>query len=99
MRDQDRDWFQQRVQTDTAWHSLNLAEEIQNWGDWLDIEHRKKSRKEGNKFPQSNFRGSLISWLKHSLKNVIKEEDQYLSTSEQGRKGWDLPSDYPIDIM
>jgi len=99
LRDQDRDWFQQRVQTDTAWHSLNLAEEIQNWGDWLEIEHRKKSRKEGNKFPQSNFRGSLISWLKHSLKNVIKEEDQHLSTSEQGRKGWDLPSDYPIDIM
>jgi len=96
---QDREWFQQRIQRDTAWHSLNLAEEIRNWGDWLDIEHRKKSRQEGNKFPQSNFRGSLISWLKHSLKSVIKEEDHYLATSEQGRKGWDLPSDYPIDIM
>lgn len=99
LRHQDREWFQQRVQSDTAWNPLNLMEEIQNWGDWLDIEHRKKSRQERNKFPQSNFKGSLISWLKHSLKSVVKGEDQCLETSEHGRKGWDLPSDYPIDIM
>ena len=102
LRGQDREWFQQRVQGNAGWNSLNLPEELRNWGDWLDIEHRKKSRGEANKFPQSNFRGSLMNWLNRSLNVAIRDNDKGLILAGQqplGRKGWDLPSDYRIDIM
>jgi hypothetical protein len=102
LRGQDREWFKERVQVSSAWESLDLMDEIRNWGDWLDMEHRKKARKENNKFPKSNFKGSLMNWLKLSLRTVSKGENNGPASVDQetrGRKGWDLPSDYRIDIM
>jgi len=102
LQDHDREWYNQRVIENSAWQSLNLMEEIKNWGDWLDIEHRKKCGKKENKFPRSNFKGNLMNWLKQSLKAVKNGEDNGLASVNQknhGRKGWDLPSDYRIDVM
>jgi hypothetical protein len=99
---EDIEWFHQRVIENSSWNNLNLMEEIKNWGDWLNIEHRKKCGKKENKFPQSNFKGSLMNWLKQSLKAVKVEKNKDLASINQeshGRKGWDLPSDYRIDIM
>ena len=102
LQDQDREWFNQRVAENIAWQGLNLMEEIKNWGDWLDIEHRKKCAEKANKFPRSNFKGSLMNWLKQSLKAANNEGSSGpapLNPDNHGRKGWDLPSDYRIDVM
>ena len=99
---EDIEWFRQRVIENSSWQSLNLMEEIKNWGDWLNIEHRKKCGKKENKFPLSNFKGSLMNWLKQSLKVAEKGQTNVAVSNNQetqGRKGWDLPSDYRIDIM
>ena len=83
-------------------NSLDMTYEIKNWGDWLDIEHRKKAGKEENKFPMSNFKGSLMNWLKQSLNSVSKGKNYETASVNQkglGRKGFDLPSDYRVDVM
>jgi len=102
LRDQDQDWFKERVKTSRVYESLDMTYEIKNWGDWLDIEHRKKAGKEENRFPMSNFRGSLMNWLKQSLNTVSKRENYGTTSINQkgrGRKGFDLPSDYRVDVM
>jgi len=99
---QDREWFRLRVETKSDFQPLNLTEEIENWGDWLATEYRKKIGGNSHKFPQSNFKGNLMNWLKQSLNAVMKENNSrppLYGTEPVGRKGWDLPSDYRIDIM
>ena len=102
LRDHDQEWFRERIQENSNFPSIDLMYEIQNWGDWLDLEHRKKIRKDQNRFPRSNFKGSLMNWIQHSLRAAVKGEI-YASRSaiqnKPGRKGFDLPSDYPIDVM
>ena len=62
----------------------------------------KKSGKKENKFSRSNFKGSLMNWLKLSLKianqEVINAPESF-NQETRGRKGWDLPNDYRIDVM
>jgi hypothetical protein len=102
LRDEDRRWFMERVQSSATYKPLDLTYEIKNWGDWLDIEHRKRTRRENNKFPLSNFKGSLLNWLKKSL-NTLSIGENYGTASVNpkgpGRKGFDLPTDYRIDVM
>jgi hypothetical protein len=101
LRDEDRLWFMERVQSIDTYKHLDMTYEIKNWGDWLNIEHRKKTRKESNKFPVSNFKGSLMNWLKQSLNTLTKGENYGIASVNPkgpGRKGFDLPTDYRIDV-
>ncbi|MDA8402758.1 MAG: hypothetical protein M0Z56_00965 [Desulfobacteraceae bacterium] len=102
LRDQDRNWLKERVQEDSGFKPVDLMYEIRNWGDWLDIQHRKKTRNEKNKFPRSNFKGSLMNWLQHSLNTFSREKTNGFVSVDQkkpGRKGFDLPSDFRVDVM
>jgi hypothetical protein len=102
LRETDREWFKQRIEGTENWRILNLREEIRNWEDWLETEYRQKNKNKNNKFPQSNFKGSLVNWLSHSLRAVNQWETSNFNASDTkrtGRKGFDLPSDYPIDVM
>jgi hypothetical protein len=102
LRNQDRAWLKERILDNLNFSSLDLTDEIKNWGDWLEIEHRKKVKGQFNKFPMSNFKGSLMNWLKLSLTGTHKNENfqtASLNSDTQGRKGWDLPSDYRVDVM
>jgi len=65
--DKDRAWFRSRIESNPAYHDLDLEEEILNWADWLESQHRLKEARKSNKFPKSNFRGSFNNWLKKSL--------------------------------
>jgi hypothetical protein len=43
-----------------------------------------------------------LNWLKQSLTTFCKGESNGYATvnqKTQGRKGWDLPSDYRVDVM
>jgi hypothetical protein len=102
LRNQDQVWFKERIRDNMAFNSLDLTDEIKNWGDWLEIEHRKKVKGQSNKFPMSNFKGSFMNWLKLSLTSAHKHgnfQHASLNSDTQGRKGWDLPSDYRVDVM
>jgi len=102
LQEHDRAWFRDRIQEIRNCPSIDLMYEVQNWGDWLDLEHRKKTRNQQNRFPRSNFKGSLLNWFQHSLRAAGKGEIHVNASAIQnkpGRKGFDLPSDYPIDVM
>ena len=102
IRAEDREWFRDRIQESSNCLSIDLMYEIQNWGDWLELEHRKKSKKEQNRFPRLNYKGSLLNWLQYSLRAAGKGEIHVSASiiqNKPGRKGFDLPSDYPIDFM
>lgn len=93
----DREWFKARIEENTDYRVLNLQGEIAAWGDWLEMEHRRKMRQRGSKFPRSNFRGSLTNWLKKALSIHGKGEPYGGCERKTGRKGFDLASDYPTD--
>jgi len=105
VRDDDMRWFEERVEGNSTYRELDLKDELHNWEDWLETEHRKKERKKANKFPRSNFKSSLLNWLKKAME--IKENQKHKGghyedhipswRRKKGRKGFDLPSDYPID--
>ena len=101
LQDADHEWFAQRVVENFSWQGLNLLEEVRNWEDWLSIEHRAKSAGKTHKFPRSNFKGSFLNWLKRSASSdaTLSSFSQAAEQATRGRKGWDLPSDYPIDVM
>ncbi|OPL12132.1 MAG: hypothetical protein AVO38_03630 [delta proteobacterium ML8_D] len=101
LQDADHEWFAHRVVDKFSWQGLNLLEEVRNWEDWLSIEHRKKISGKAHKFPRSNFKGSFLNWLKHSIRSdaAVSSFSQAEEHATSGRKGWDLPSDYPIDVM
>ncbi len=102
LRNQDQAWLKERIRDNMAFNTLDLIEEFKNWGDWLEIEHRKKVKGQSHKFPLSNFKGCLMNWLKLSLTNAHKQDNfqpASLNSDTQGRKGWDLPSDYRVDVM
>ena len=101
LQDDDHEWFAHRVVEKFSWQDLNLLEEIRNWEDWLSIEHRKKKAGKPHKFPRSNFKGSFLNWLKNSIRSdeAVSRLSQAAEQVTRGRKGWDLPSDYPIDVM
>jgi len=106
VREDDLIWFKRRVEGNERFKNLDLEEELHNWADWLEIQHRKKEKRKSNKFPKSNFKSSLLNWLKKALE--IKKNHQTKGGSyednipswrrKKGRKGFDLPSDYPIDV-
>ena len=101
LQDADHEWFAQRAVEKFSWQGLNLLEEVRNWEDWLSIEHRAKSAGKTHKFPRSNFKGSFLNWLKRSARSdaALSSLSQEAEQATRGRKGWDLPSDYPIDVM
>ena len=77
--------------------ALSITEELKKWKTWLldkNFENRKK---------KVNYRLRLRRWLTNALKYHKEKEDYGTHKStpfgkkKQGRKGFDLPSDYPID--
>jgi hypothetical protein len=100
LQETDHKWFAQRVVEKFSWQGINVWEEVLNWKDWLDIEHRKKTAGKSHKFPRSNFKGSFLNWLKLSSNSdeAVTIFSQTAERETRGRKGWDLPSDYPIDV-
>lgn len=112
VRPEDVKWFEKRIDGNSTYSQLDLRDELHNWHDWLETEHRKKEKKKTNKFPKSNFKASVTNWLRKALeirqartkKGEQYERDGYparkstpFGKKKQGRKGFDLPSDYPID--
>jgi len=106
VREDDLIWFKRRVEGNERFKNLDLEEELHNWADWLEIQHRKKEKRKSNKFPKSNFKSSLLNWLKkaleikknHQTKGGHYEDNIPSWRRKKGRKGFDLPSDYPIDV-
>ena len=76
--------------------NLDLEQEIKDWKTWL-LDRKLK----GN----INYRSRLRRWLKNSLKYKEEQDGKYRNNRSQsspyekkkGRKGFDLPSAYPID--
>ena len=80
--------------------TLDLEQEIKAWKVWL-LDKNLKGK--------INYRSRLRRWLKNSIR--YRKEKQYEQTAKtptacgsrpeeqkKGRKGFDLPSDYPIDV-
>jgi len=76
--------------------TLDLEQEIKDWKTWL-LDRKLK----GN----INYRSRLRRWLKNSIRYKEEQDGKYGNNRSQsqaygkkkGRKGFDLPSDYPID--
>jgi len=123
VRESDLTWFEMRVEGNPQYQSIDIEDELRNWADWLETQHRKKEKKNANKFPKSNFKASLLNWLKKaaeikqkqtgdppvrwgvnekhgqkSMRGDSYEEHIPSWKRKKGRKGFDLPSDYPIDV-
>ena len=78
--EKDREWFQARIEANPAYQDLDLQEEILDWGDWLETQHRLKEAPKSNRFPKSDFRASLTNWLKNpSLGRAKNGEDHSIS--------------------
>ena len=112
VRDDDAGWFEKRAESSPLYRELDLEQELHNWEDWLETEHRKKEKKRGNKFPRSNFKSSLTNWLKKALeirawKGERHERDKYPerdgthSRGDRGDDGGEIPpfSDIPPELL
>jgi len=76
--------------------SLNLAMEIRDWKTWL-MDKRLTGR--------INYRSRLRRWVKNSIRYKEKDNERHPIQGRKpndkgvrpGRKGFDLPSRYPVD--
>jgi len=93
--EKDRQWFQARIESNPAYQDLDLEEQLLDWADWLETQHRLKEANKSNKFPKSNFKGSLGNWLKKALQiraeqhPVAKSETQSHQTSIFRKEDWE----------
>ena len=78
--EKDREWFHARIEANPVYQALDLEEQLLDWADWLETQHRLKKAKKSNKFPKSNFKGSFGNWLKKALQ--IRAEQQAVAKSE-----------------
>jgi len=81
----DADWFQRSVLGAKVSMGLNVREEVERWGNWLEAEWRKLGKGKKSYFPKSDFKSSLLNRLKKSqekeMKKVVKDSD-YLRPEE-----------------
>jgi len=78
--EEDRQWFHARIEANPAYQDLDLEEQLLDWADWLETQHRLKEARKANKFPKSNFKGSFRNWLKRTLQ--IRAEHQTVAKAE-----------------
>jgi len=93
--EEDRQWFHARIEANPAYQDLDLEEQLLDWADWLETQHRLKEARKANKFPKSNFKGSFGNWLKKALQiraehhPVAKSETQSQQTSMFRKEDWE----------
>jgi len=112
VRESDLGWFQARVEGNPRYQSIDIKEELHNWADWLETEHRKKEKRSANRFPKSNFKASIANWLKKALEIGAWKGERYgrgkyperhgtCRRGDQGNDGGRIPpfSDIPPELL
>lgn len=80
---EDAQWLKDRVLDEPQFKSLDLENELDGWGTWLEAESRKKASRQANQFPKSDFKRSLTNRLNNALK--FQQEKPH-GTGKQGTK-------------
>jgi hypothetical protein len=82
---EDSQWFIDRILNESQFKNLDIRDELDGWGTWLEQQNRKKQDQFGRKlkrgekkhlFPESDFKRSLVNRLKKSVKYAEKKQNQ-----------------------
>lgn len=67
----EEEWFENKILKNDEFKSLNLPEEVEMWSYWVEGQYQLKKAHRSNKFPKSNYRMSLLNWLRISIRRGL----------------------------